>query len=176
MTKRAGAPCACPRKHHGRCRDDAQARLLGRVLEQPDGCWFWTGEIGPTGYARFWFDGRSGAAHRASYRLFVGPIPNGKQIDHVCHNADTTCTGRETCLHRRCVNPAHLEAVTARTNVLRTANTPTGLNIRKTHCTRGGHSLSGANLYVNPRGNRECRTCRHAAVAAWQARLRMKVA
>lgn len=45
-------------------------------------------------------------AHRLSYELFVGPIPDGYELDHLCRN-------------RGCVNPAHLEAVTHRVNVLR---------------------------------------------------------
>ncbi len=48
-----------------------------------------------------------------------GKIPNGYNIDHLCHNVDKTCMGGNLCKHRRCVNPEHLEAVTAKVNVRR---------------------------------------------------------
>lgn len=47
-------------------------------------------------------------AHRVVYEALVGPIPDGLQLDHVCRN-------------RACVNPAHLEPVTALENTRRSA-------------------------------------------------------
>src|SRR4051812_5546544 len=62
----------------------ATKRLLELVSPEPNtGCWLWLGIIEPNGYGRFRMCGlRSG--HRASYTLFVGPIPRDKEIDHVC--------------------------------------------------------------------------------------------
>lgn len=71
-----------------------------------DGCWEWTGATDPTGYGRFFVDGTMQYAHRWSYETFVGPIPAGLDIDHLCRV-------------RRCVCPGHLEAVTRRENLLR---------------------------------------------------------
>ncbi|WP_338185886.1 HNH endonuclease signature motif containing protein [Jatrophihabitans sp.] len=81
---------------------DDEARFL-QYVDQSGPCWTWTGVRHRTrGYGRFYVGGRGGRyvqAHRWSYEHFVGPIPDGLEIDHLC--AVTSC-----------VNPAHLEAVT----------------------------------------------------------------
>lgn len=77
--------------------------FLNKVSPEPNsGCWLWTGACRSMEYGSF----NGTLAHRYSYQTFVGPIPNGLQIDHLC---------RVHC----CVNPAHLEAVTASENSLR---------------------------------------------------------
>jgi hypothetical protein len=120
-------------------------------------CWLWTAGKDHHGYGVFWAHGRSTSAHRAAYELLIGPVPDGLDLDHVCHN-DSGCAGAATCLHRRCVNPDHLEAVTTRENILRGVS-PSALSARKTHCLRG-HEFTPENTYVKPSGIRECRTCR----------------
>src|SRR6266496_2265386 len=73
-------------------------------------CWLWTGKTGRDGYGRIGLGGRGALvrvrAHRFAYELLIGPIPDGLQIDHLCRV-------------RHCVNPAHLEPVTQRENILR---------------------------------------------------------
>ena len=73
-------------------------------------CWIWTGGLTSIDeYGTFAVDTtahRSVLAHRYSYELNVGPIPDGLQIDHLCR------------VHP-CVNPTHLEPVTQRENVRR---------------------------------------------------------
>jgi hypothetical protein len=127
-----------------------------------EGCWDWTGAFSSNGYGHY-FVGRehgqskSVRAHRFAYELSVGDIPEDLVIDHLCRN-------------RGCVNPAHLEPVTTRENIVRGEGFAAE-QARRTHCVRGGHPLSGPNLYVNPRGERECRTCRADSVVRRRARL-----
>jgi hypothetical protein len=138
-------------------------RFLANVEEQPNGCWRWKGYVREDGYGRWGTRG----AHRVAYELLVGPIPAGLTIDHTCHNADESCEGGSGCLHRRCVNPAHLEPVPGKTNTLR-GKSPTARNARATHCSRG-HELSGDNLRIlktgRRAGKRVCRTCHNAHAA-----------
>lgn len=84
-------------------------RWWAKFERDPDtGCWLWTAAIDETtGYGRFHIaPGNMGYAHRFSWELLVGPIPDGLDIDHLCRT-------------RRCVNPAHLEPVTRQVNLLR---------------------------------------------------------
>jgi hypothetical protein len=115
-------------------------------------CWAWTGALTEKGYGRFSprVDGRSVHifAHRFAFEATVGPIPAGLQLDHLCRN-------------RACVNPAHLEPVDARTNLLR-GETEAARNAAKVECLRG-HPFDTANTYVTPNGRRQCRICRNAA-------------
>lgn len=110
----------------------------------PDACWPWLGALDRDGYGHF--DNQT--AHRSSYRLQVGPIPEGLHIDHLCRN-------------RACQNAKHLEAVTKRENELR------GLKgVLKTHCP-SGHPCNETNTYMH-RGRRVCRVCNRAAVARYK--------
>lgn len=82
------------------------ARLSFRQLDDDLGeCWMWTGGL-LHGYGRISLDGVRLLAHRAAYEHFVGTIPLGLEIDHLCRQPS-------------CVNPRHLEAVTAKENVRR---------------------------------------------------------
>jgi hypothetical protein len=117
---------------------------------KPDVCWLWGASLMGLGYAQFWdpYEYKPCLGHVFAYKAFVGPIPDGLHLDHLCRV-------------RHCVNPAHLEPVTHAENVLRGEGI-SAVNARKTHC-KHGHPLSGENLYLRPDGGRQCRECRRQA-------------
>lgn len=127
--------------------ETAEARFWRFVQKDAGGCWNWTGVLFG-GYGRLFLRrGRAGVAraHRFSYELLVGPIPDGLDLDHLCRN-------------RRCVNPAHLEPVTCGENVVRSPISRPGQQVRQTHCKRG-HLFDAENTHVTPKGKRHCRAC-----------------
>lgn len=154
--------------------------LFWAKVAKTDTCWTWTAAKARGNYGSFNAAGRTYRAHRFAYELHFGPIPDGLQIDHLCHNEDTTCPGGEACLHRRCVNPAHLEAVTGRENTFRAVTIAT-LNAAKTHCANGHEFTPENTILVKPsrtrrNSGRACRICRRAAQSRYLSRLRMATA
>lgn len=114
-------------------------------------CWVWLKSRMSAGYGQYTKrDGLRGGAHRAYYQLHVGPIPPDREVHHLCEN-------------KLCVNPEHLTLVT------RAEHARMGKSATKTHCIHG-HPLGGDNLYVDPRGRRQCKTCRREALARHRAR------
>lgn len=94
---------------------DLQTRFWSKVdKEGPGGCWVWRANKVWGGYGHIRVGKRMILAHRIAYEFANGDIPDGKQIDHVCHN-------------RSCVNPAHLRVASnkenARNMLLRSDNT-----------------------------------------------------
>jgi hypothetical protein len=133
---------------------------MNKVTVSPEGCWIWSGAVTSHGYGVLWLDGRSRVAHRVSYELHVGLIPDGYEVDHLC---------RAT----RCVRPEHLEAVTNEVNTARSTN-PRGDIIRTGMCQRG-HSFQDP--YIAPKtGKRNCRECRRLAAQRSESRRRTDVA
>lgn len=117
---------------------------IGYVIQE-SGCWDWVGTIQALGYGHVKVVGqrRRIYSHRYIYEEMVGPVPAGLTLDHLCHN-------------RRCVNPAHLEPVSQRENILRGGG-PTAANARKTHC-KNGHEFTPENTHTRKTG-RACRAC-----------------
>ncbi len=126
-------------------------------VHEPDRCWPWlTDSRDSKGYGHFWLTDSQGKgtmvkAHRLAYELEEGPIPEGFQVDHLCHDPKK-CKGGITCPHRRCCNPAHMKLVTNEENCA--PHRKVQHFVGKTHCPRG-HEYSG----TNSRGARICRTC-----------------
>ena len=108
----------------------------------PGGCWLWMYGKDLCGYGKFKLDGWMQMAHRVAYQHYIGPIPDGLELDHLCRV-------------RGCVNPAHLEAVTHAENMAR------GAFAMRTHCPQG-HEYAGDNLGLWADNARRCRTCRNA--------------
>lgn len=127
-------------------------RLMEKVSKDTESdCWNWTGCVDRDGYGQVRSDAPGWPmvkAHRASYQLHCGPIPDGLVLDHLCRN-------------RRCVNPNHLEPVTNRENMLRA----TALI---THCVKG-HEYTPENT-GRDRNGRYCRICKRANYRKWAAK------
>lgn len=139
-----------------------ERRFWAKVERGSDGeCWLWTGALQTAGYGSFRVGTRIMLAHRFAYEMLVGPIPTGLTIDHVRERG---------CVHRNCVNPAHMEAVTPRENTLRGPSTLAAINARKTHCD-AGHAFDAANTRDDGR-QRHCRACQREATRRYQARRR----
>jgi hypothetical protein len=146
----AGQPLKYLLGHNSRVLPPLSQRFEQRVDKASDGCWNWTGSrTSDRVYPRFCVAKTSYVlAHRWAYEQYVGPIPAGLTIDHLCRNT-------------LCVNPDHLEPVSNVENIMR-GDGPCAQNARKTHCKRG-HRLTRDNVYrrTSPNGKaaRQCKTC-----------------
>lgn len=98
-----------------------------------------SGPLNKSGHRSVQYQGAQQGAHVFVYETLVGPVPEGKDLNHTCEEPP-------------CINPDHLEPLT-RAEHMRLHR------LSKTHCVRG-HSLSGANITVNNRGQRVCHQCR----------------
>lgn len=134
-------------------------RVLVRSLAGPAGCIIWPGSTNSRGYGQIRTDRVLAYTHRTVYEAMIAPVPSGMLLDHQCHNRDRSCAGGDDCLHRRCVNPHHLEPVTAGENQRRSPRTFAYIHGTKTHCVHG-HAFDAQNTYIRPdTGTRQCRSC-----------------
>lgn len=120
-------------------------RFAAQVVVAKTGCLLWTGSTDGRGrYGQFGVDRRVVRAHRWAWEQEHGPVPEGFDLDHLC---------RKTL----CVNPAHLELVTHRENVLR-GQSFAAINAAKTHCKRG-HPFTPETIRRTTDGGRQCMAC-----------------
>jgi len=121
-------------------RPTNEERLLARMVRAESGCWEWTGSSSNIyGHGCLMIAGKSHRAHRLAYETWVGPIPEGLTIDHLCRNPP-------------CINPEHLEPVTNAENIRRAA----AANLKE-HCKRG--HLRSENDRFTKQGWRYCGQC-----------------
>lgn len=134
-------------------RSELDARFWAKVTKT-ETCWLWAGAKA-AGYGVIRRSRRSIKAHRYTWELTNGPIPDGL---FACH----------TCDVRACVNPAHLFLGTNGDNQRDSVAKGRHIGQNKTHCIRG-HELAGENLhpyYFKNFRQRKCLTCIRAASAA----------
>lgn len=148
-------------------------RFMTKIRKTDSSCWEWIGGRDRDGYGIFSIHvpgktrHKTVLAHRFAYQTFIGLIPDGLVIDHLCRNP-------------ACVNPTHLEPVSNRENLIRGIIARVGsFTVRrpnktdgKTHC-KHGHKYNAVNTYVDPRGFRDCRLCKSDRSRAIRARRRM---
>lgn len=74
-------------------------------IDPDSGCWIWPFSLDRKGYGRVSFQGKRWLAHRLTFSVFVGPLMDGLQVDHI------------NCVSRACCNPAHLRQVSQSGNM-----------------------------------------------------------
>lgn len=132
-----------------------RARFWTKVVKT-ESCWLWTGAPNGSGYGQFCAGRKTLTAHRVAWAIANSGsvIPEGLVLDHLCRN-------------KLCVNPAHLEVVTERVNIVERGTGPTAKHAAQTHC-KYGHPFTPENTRINRRGSRDCRTCVRARLReAW---------
>jgi len=163
--RKHGDPLKTLRRENG---SSPYSALLFHGYERVGECFLYKGKLDRQGYGHVGVNSKPVGAHRISYETWHGPIPEDFHIDHICHNDDAhagLCDGGPTCSHRRCINPAHLEAVSAQSNGARSPHSGKGhpprgmgaVHTLKTHCPRG-HMYDDENTRIH-HGSRECKTC-----------------
>jgi hypothetical protein len=141
-------------------------RLVSKIiLDEASECMRRPAGADDSGYGQFWFEGTMHRSHRVSHILFIGPIPDGYDVDHVKDRG---------CRFRDCVNPAHLEAVTKRENTLRSDNMG-GVHSRVTHCPADHEYTDETTYWIKSKNGiyrRQCKICTKAKAMERHRRLK----
>lgn len=147
--------------HYQRWRRTGSTELATRAdrfwakVDKSGDCWIWTAGKNAGGYGTF-SGGSTGSslAHRWAYESEHGPTD--RHLDHLCHTRDPSCAGGDTCPHRACVNPAHLEPVELVENSQRGRHPWMSAHINGT-CING-HVRTEANTFTDS-GSTICTDC-----------------
>jgi hypothetical protein len=117
--------------------------LLPEYRPELGHCWLWRPTGRPDGYGHFGVKRRMRLAHIVAWEAENGPVPEGRELDHLCRR-------------RNCVRVSHLEAVTKRVNVQRSMR----YLLTRGRCYSGLHEIrSEADLYYKG-ASRKCMGCR----------------
>lgn len=149
-------PAAEKRSVKGPTPTDSVTRFW-RHVEKTDGCWLWVGGRANGGYGRFGaLPDRIVYAHRFSYELHKGPIPDGMFVCHSCDNPS-------------CVRPDHLFAGHNVDNVrdMVAKGRLRSFNGQKRFC-KNGHEFTAENTRRRPGGHRSCIACKIAQCRAYR--------
>lgn len=121
-----------------------QNLILSNIDINENNCWLWK-KTTWMGYGKISWDGICWRVHRLAYLDFYGKLTKNLVLDHLCKNTF-------------CVNPAHLEEISQKENVMRGNSLPCA-NSKKTHCSRG-HEFVKENTLIY-KNKRECKICKY---------------
>lgn len=128
-------------------------RFFSRIKIDSNGCWIWQGAKNIRGYGVVGYHGILYIAHRLSYKLKVGPIPEGLLV---CHKCDVP----------PCINPDHLFIGTYKDNSIDMvkkgrAGKAKGAGRKPVKICKRGHIFDKQNTRFNKHGHKQCKKCAH---------------
>ena len=89
----------------GRSANSIENIMSNTIRHEESGCLLYMGRLDENGYARISCQGKNRIGSDAVYEMVHGTIPEGYEVDHLCHT-------------RRCIEPTHLRLLTHRQNVI----------------------------------------------------------
>jgi len=125
---------------------------IGGKIKVVNGCWLWSSVKRRGGYGRVWWAGRYRPAATVVWERLIGPLGEGRILDHFRLNPDVDLQCSTSC-----VRPDHLVPATMRENTLR-GRSPMAAQSKQTHCKRG-HSFTPDNTWLSKNRMRTCLTC-----------------